>query len=196
MTEKNNTNKILTIGLVIIIAIAAIVLIYVNLPEDEKTNGEGTDNSNEVLLTVTYNDTNYEYKLEDLESIEQYTGSIKYIKLGWLPDIVITGPTNYTGVRWSTLATEIGISSTNYSLLIEATDGSDEYNQSMINGHVDIYNESGKITGEGNLTFLIVYKEENEYIDEDGPIVTIFVDDGAIVSSKLKIKYVTSIEIV
>ena len=206
MAEKKETSKILTIGLVIVLVIAAIVLVYVNLPQDntstdgevndETTDNNTTDDTNEVLLTVTYNNTQNEYTLEDLESIEQYTGSINNIKLGWLPEIVITGPTNYTGVRWSTLVSELGITSTNYSLLINATDGSKEYNQSMINGNVDIYNESGNITGKGSLTFLIAYKEENEYITEDGPILTIFVDDGYIVSSRLKFKYVTSMEVI
>jgi len=206
MAKEDKTSKLLTIILAIVISIAAIAVLYVNLPENEESNDIGNidnegpeDNETEepaALFSITYNNTDYNYTLENLVSIEEYTGNIRYIKLGWLPEIVITDPINFTGVQWSTLATEIGISSENYSLLIKATDGSEEYNLSMINGHVDVYNESGNKTGKDNLTFLIAYKEEGEYISEDGPVVTIFVDEGKIISSKLKTKYVESIEVI
>jgi len=206
MTKEDKTSKMLTILLAIVISIAAIAILYVNLPQNEGNDGTGDIDNQEpegneteepvVLFSVTYKNTDYNYTLENLVSIEEYTGNIRYIKLGWLPEIVITDPINFTGVRWSTLATKIGISSENYSLLIKATDGSDEYNISMINGYVDVYNESGNKTGKDNLTFLIAYKQEGEYISEDGPVVTIFVDEGKIISSKLKTKYVKSIEVI
>ena len=206
MAKEDKTSKMLTILLAIVISIAAIAVLYVNLPENEGNDDTGNIDNQEpegneteepvVLFSVTYKNTDYNYTLENLVSIEEYTGNIRYIKLGWLPEIVITDPINFTGVRWSTLATKIGISSENYSLLIKATDGSDEYNISMINGYVDVYNESGNKTGKDNLTFLIAYKQEGEYISEDGPVVTIFVDEGKIISSKLKTKYVKSIEVI
>ena len=79
MAEKNNSNKMLTIGLVIIIAIAAIVVIYVNLPEEDKADDQITDdqtedetennesNIPETLLTVSYNNTKYKVNADKIQ---------------------------------------------------------------------------------------------------------------------------------
>lgn len=209
MAKEDTSSKMLTILLAIIISIAAIVFLYVNLTQDTTedetsdgdTNGGDTgDNETEepeTLLTVTYNNIDYEYSLEDLEELERYEGKAKNIKLGWLPEIKIVGPINYTGVRWNTLISDIGISIQNYSISVVASDDyTKEYNNSMIEGNIKIYNETtGNKSGIGNLTLLIAYKEENQYITEDGPIKTVYVDSGMITSSRLKVEKTISIEI-
>lgn len=206
MTKENEekTNKIITAVLAIIIIVAAIATLYVNLPKDTQNNNENTgetnDQSNESVtaLTVIIGEEQMNYTLEELESLEAFSGSGSYIKTGWLPTVEIEGPFNYTGISITTLLDQLENLPENYTITVEASDGyTKEYNTSYITGNVDIYNETGNITGTGGVTLLLAYMEENSYINESagGSIRIVYVDDGAITSSGLWVKNVISIEI-
>ena len=113
MLDEDKTNKIITVVLALIITIAAITLIYVNLAEDtdEETDQDQQDETNnetdeEIIFTLSYGDEIKEYSLSMLEEIEAYESYGGLIKLGWLPDIVLEGPYNYTGIKITTLLDE------------------------------------------------------------------------------------------
>jgi hypothetical protein len=207
MSEKNEakTNKIITAVLAIIIIIAAIAILYVNLPKETQNDnnentGETSEQSNESVtaLTVMIGEEQMNYTLEELESLEAFSGSGSYIKTGWLPTVVIEGPFNYTGVSITTLLNQLEDLPENYTITVEASDGyTNDYNMSYIAGNIPYYNETGNITGTGGVTLLLAYMQENTYINETlgGPIRIVCVDDGAITASGLWVKYIVSIEI-
>ena len=209
MPTENKSNKIITITLALIITLAAITVIYINLPKENKNkSGENNERKNEEnqaeegssILTIIYGDEQTNYTLEELEELDAYTGSGGYIKTKVLPTTVsITGPYEYTGVKVTLLLSQIENLPENYSIVVEASDGwTTEYNQSQIRGDVPAYNESGNITGIGGVTMILAYAEGRDYMNESigGPLRTVYVDDGAITSSDLWTKKVVSIEIV
>ena len=73
MTKEDKTSKMLTILLAIVISIAAIAILYVNLPQNEGNDGTGDIDNQEpegneteepvVLFSVTYNNTDYNLSL-------------------------------------------------------------------------------------------------------------------------------------
>ena len=202
MVKGEATNKVLTLVFAILIIIAAITLIYVNLPEEgteektDKTSGEA--NTTEVL-SFSYKDEQLNYTISDLEGLEEYTASGSYIKTGWLPTVVINGPYNYTGVRFTTLINQFNDLPDNYNITVESSDGwiiTYAYNETQ--GNVEIYNETGNITGVGGATMLLAYKEDGEYLtnETDGPLRIVFVGENTITTSKLWAKWVISIEII
>jgi len=205
MPTENKSNKIITITLALIITLAAITVIYINLPKENKNkSGENNERKNEEnqaeegssILTIIYGDEQTNYTLEELGALDSYTGSGGYIKTKVSS---ITGPYEYTGVKVTLLLGQIENLPENYSIIVEASDGwTTEYNQSQIHGDVLIYNESGNITGIGGVTMILAYAEGGEYMNESigGPLRTVYVDDGAITSSDLWTKKVVSIEIV
>lgn len=220
MTKEENSNKIITIILAIIITIAAFTLIYINIADDDSSEDEdqdtsdnedsgdtipddGTDDSEteeEILLTMTYGEQTLNYSLNTLESFESYTGYGGMIKTGWFPDIVIEGPFNYTGVTISNLLNEFTNIPENYNITVLSSDGkSNEFNISQINGNVPIYDgTSTESYDTEGITMILAYKKEGEYLDdeEEGPLRIVFVDDGVFTSSKLWAKYVVSLEII
>ncbi len=110
MAEKNNTNKILTIVLAVIICVSAIVLLYVNLPKNEtkdnNTNGSTDNNQTEepvTVLTVIYGDEKINYTMNEIKAMTSYTGEGAKIN----KKLTITGPYNYTGVKISTFLSEL-----------------------------------------------------------------------------------------
>jgi len=190
-------NKTIGIVLAVIILIAIFTIIYVNLPKevDEKnTNGE-----TETVLLFTFGDQTINYTLQDLEALEEFTGKGTFIKYGALPNIFLEGPTNFTGIRANTLLDQIDNLPNNYSIVVYSSDDwTTEYNKSVINGQVGIYNESGNITEKGGVLMLFAYKKEGEYITdpEEGPLRIAFINDGKITSSKLWAKMVVSVELI
>lgn len=206
MGEENNTNKMLTIGLVVVVAIAVIVLMYVNLPQEDTTTDEGTEDANgtnEVMLNVTYDNIKHEYTLEELEDLPSITGTGRKIKAKLLPDAVIIDPDlndsawQFTGVAISTFLGEFENLSDNYNV---TAIGSDEweisYTKDNVTGHVNVYNETGQVVRTNDTTMILAYKQDNDYIsDEYGPLRIAFVDSGAITNSALWAKYVVTIEI-
>ena len=209
-----DTNKILTIFLAVIICIAAVVLLYINLPKNEtkentsddgNTNGETEDNETEepvTVLTVIYGDEQTNYTLKELESMETLTGyggsrkSTGEVKSQGI----------YTGVPVSKLVELIAGDITNYSLFVISINEEGEiqnktYNYTTIQGNIEIYNSTdGTPIGTDNVTMIVCYEKDGEYLDEDsdGKIKIAFVnqDEEKITASSLWWKFVVSIEII
>ncbi|KYK30621.1 MAG: hypothetical protein AYK22_03305 [Thermoplasmatales archaeon SG8-52-3] len=197
--DKNNKYKIITIALSIIILAAIFTIIYVNLPKEEDTNDKKTNGEKQNIFTITYGDEIINYTIEDIEKFEEFTGTGTYIKTGWLPDVSLEGPFNFTGVKVNTILNQIDNLPNNYTVNITSSDGwTTNFNLNTINGQVSIYNESGNITQTGGVTMILAYKQEGKYLNEsnDGPLRVAFIDGDKITSSKLWTKWVISFEII
>jgi len=194
-------NKIITIILVIAISAAALVFLYVNLPQQYETNDNSDDviTDDTIFLTVTYADVEKEYTLNDLEGFNSVTGSGSYIKTKLLPDsVVIKGPFTYTGVDIISVLNDFNDLPSSYNVTVIASDGWEtEYTQNDVKGNVNNYNETGNITGNNNIQMIIAYKEDDEYItdEEVGPLRIAFIGENTITESNLWSKMVTSITI-
>ena len=200
MAEKNN-RKIITILLAIVILIAILALVYVNLPEETKEDDNNDDiiPVGEEVLSIIYESQETNFTLSDLEELEGYSGSGSYIKTKVLPDVLIDGPYNFTGVKFSTLISQMERLPENYNITVIASDGwTSEFTKDQINGEIEVYNETGDIILEGNVTMILAYKEDNEYIDDEevGPLRIAFVGEDAITASNLWSKMVVTIEII
>ena len=205
MAEKNNTNKILTILLAVIICVSAIVLLYVNLPKDETTddninnNRSGSIDNNQTeehvtVLTVIYGDEKINYTLDEIKAMNSYTGEGAKIN----KKLTITGPYNFTGVKISTFLSELEDLPTNYSINTISSDGySQHYTYEQIQGTVEKLNETRVSLGNSSFTMIIAYLQEGEEItdSEDGPLLIVFVDDYY-TDSGLWAKQLASIEII
>jgi len=207
MLEEKKSNKIISLLLIVVISIAAIALIYVNLPEDsddENTNdnnGNSDDNviDDEILLSVIFNDESKEYTLSMIENISKYSNYGGMIKTGWLPDEIITeGPYNYTGVRLATLFQEFDNLPQYYNITVSSIDGrTTNLSYEIINGNVDIYNGTANESYKtGGATTILAYKKEGEHLDgSEGPLRIVILSNDDYTSSKYWAKYVVSIEI-
>jgi hypothetical protein len=199
MAEEKNKNKIIGVVLAVIILIAIFTIIYVNLPEETEKKDENTNGVKETILSIKFGNKTTNYSLEDLESLEEFTGKGTLLKYGALPNVFLEGPTNFTGIRANTLLNQIDNLPNNYSIVVYSSDDwITKYNKSAINGQVEIYNESGNITQTGGVTMLFAYKKEGDYLTDtdDGPIQIAFINDKKITSSKLWAKMVVSIELI
>jgi hypothetical protein len=200
-----DTNKILTIFLVVIVCIAAVVLLYVNLPKDgttddnsdENTNGNADNNETEeplTVLTVIYGEEQINYTMDEIKAMPSYTGiGGKIKKTG-----STTGPYNYTGVKMSTLLAEFEELSANYSINTKSSDGyPQDYSYNEIQGTVELFNETRVPLGNVSLTMIIAYMEVGEDITdpEYGPLMIVFVDDYY-TDSSLWAKMLATIEII
>lgn len=203
MVKENNTNKKITAFLIIIILIAAFTYLYINLPGDNSKN-ENTSNqtggeepTEEIgsILTVTFKNVQTNYTLEDLESLESFTAKATMIKTGWLPTVVLEGPNQYTGVKFSTLLNQIENLPENYSINVISNDSKIiKYNMSQIQGNVDIYNESGVIINNSGATMILAYKIDGKYFTQEDtrPLRVVFCHNN-MTSSNLWAKMVVSI---
>ena len=202
MTVKINTNKILTLILALIICISAIVILYVNLPKDEKTNDNNTNgviDNNQTeesvpVLTVMYGDEQINYTIDDIKSMVSYTGIGAKIN----KKLSITGPYNFTGVKISAFLTQLNNLPLNYSINTTSIDGySQHYTYEQIKGIIEKFNETRVSLGNASFTMIIAYKEEGVDITdlEDGPLMVVFVDDYY-TDSGLWAKQLTKIEII
>ena len=205
-----DTNKILTIFLAVIICIAAVVLLYINLPKNEtkentsddgNTNGETEDNETEEPVTdlmVIYGDEQINYTMDEIKAMTNYTGiGGKIKKTG-----TTTGPYNYTGVKMTALLDEAEFEEelpANYSIDTNSTDGySQHYTYNEIQGTTELFNETEGVRvplGNASLTMIIGYLEDGEEMTDDGPLMIVFVDDYY-TDSGLWAKHLATIEII
>jgi hypothetical protein len=157
-----------------------------------------------IILTISFNDYNAEFSLEDLESIESYTGSGQYIKTKLLPDsIVLSDLISYTGVRIYKILEEIPNLPDYYNVSVVSSDGwTTTYTMEDIDGNVDVYDEGGNILTNKTAVMILAFKENGDYyseIDPDGetgPLRIAFVDENVITSSDLWSKMVISLEVI
>jgi hypothetical protein len=184
MIEKKNTNKILTFILALIICISAVVLLYVNLPEDETADGNIIDDNindnqteeSDIVLTVRFGDEQFNYTIDEIKSMSSYTGEGSKINKKY----TITGPYNYTGVKISTFLSEFENLPLNYSINSMSSDGyTQHYTYQEMQGNVEKLNETRVSLGIGNFTMIIAYKQDGVEItdSEDGPLMIVFVDN-------------------
>ncbi|PNX48295.1 MAG: hypothetical protein BV457_04030 [Thermoplasmata archaeon M9B1D] len=208
-----DTNKILTIFLAVIICVAAVVLLYVNLPKDgtSEDNADENDNTNNnetvepvILLKVIYNNTQNKYTLEDLENFSSTTGTARYMKASLFfssGTIMIIPPMNetaneYTGVKISTIIENIENLPERYNVTISARDGyGATLNNTEINGNMVTYTDDGNETNP-DLSVILAYKQNGEYLSEDdGPLMVAIVGDEPISLSNIWVSNVVLIEI-
>ncbi len=199
MAEENK-NKIITIALAIVIIIAVITVLYVSIVKEENKEtfsgetSEESDQEGEVILQFIYGDEITKYTLKDLEGFESFTGLGGYINA----INVTTGPFELKGVKISTLIEENEIKSENYSISIKAMDNYTKiYDLSYINGDIPVYNETGVPIESGEVTMILNYKSDGEYLDSSiGPLRLAFVCEDGFTSSKIWIKQVEYMEII
>ncbi len=199
-----NQNVIITIALGIVIIGAVGVLAYTSFFPPDNSGNEETD-TNDIILTVFYQEMNYNYTLSDLETLPSSSGTGRYIKTKLLPDQVVLGDSyQYTGIPIPTLLDDIGIDDESYYVNITASDGwTNTFTKNETQGFVDIYNESGNVTRQGTVTMILAYKENGQYYteidpnEEIGPLRVAFVSEHTpITSSNLWVKMVTEIDVI
>ncbi|MFW6141842.1 MAG: molybdopterin-dependent oxidoreductase [Candidatus Saliniplasma sp.] len=146
----------------------------------------------ETTLTLE-GTTTHDYTMEQIESMESYTGEGKYINRAGS----VEGPFEYRGVNVTKLVSNI-YSDNDYKLEVEATDGyTIEYSKEQVNGQFTIYDENGDVvTEEGDVTLLLAYKEIGEDSLQDGPLKVVTVsEDPKITSSQYWAKMVRYLKI-
>jgi hypothetical protein len=193
------TNKIIATVLIVALIVALGVYIFVNLPKPNTPNGGTTIPPETSILTISYNGTHWNYTLAELEALPSMTGSGSFIKVKTLPTVNINGPFNFTGVNINVLLAQIPTLPSNYSITATGSDNySVTYTYNQIQGNVDVYNQTGNITGSGGVTMLLAYKQDGQDITDPavGPLRIVFVDHGTITPSNLWAKLVVSLEII
>ena len=206
-------NMMITIALAIIIVIAAAVIIYVNLPVDnssEDTNSKADENqdnttvNDDIIFSLSYNNSKVNYTLDDLEAIKSFTGQGRYIKTKLLPDsIVIEESQNFTGVPIRFIMDVFEDIPESFNITVVSSDGwTSDFTYDQINGNVDIYNETADIIENETAQMILAYKVDGQYYSEvdpegeTGPLRIAFVgSNNPITSSNLWAKLVVSIEI-
>jgi hypothetical protein len=161
------------------------------------------NNSNNEVLTITYEDFSMHYTLQDLETIDSFSGSGRFIKSKLLPDtVVIENSESFTGVRIIKLLDNIPDIPVNYIISIISSDGWNvNFTKNEVQGFVDIYDEKGNILLNQSAVMIVAYQQNGEYysvIDEDneiGPLRIAFIGDNVITSSSLWSRNVITIKI-
>jgi len=203
--KENRNETIITIILAIVISLAAITVMYVSLPNSSDTHKENNTNgelpAEETILTLIHDDQTLNYTLSDLEGMEAYSGSGSYIKSKLLKQgtVLIQGSFNFTGIKVSTLLNGINDLPSDYNITVTSSDGwTNEFTKDQVNGIVNVYNETGNVTGTSGATMILAYKEDGEYItdEEIGPLRIAFVGEGVVTLSSDWAKMVVSIEVI
>ncbi|MFE3846022.1 hypothetical protein ACFL1L_04085 [Thermoplasmatota archaeon] len=163
-----------------------------------------SNEKNVTILTVTNGEYTAVYSLNDLESIEAYNGTGRYIKTKLLPDsVVISDSVSYTGVRMYILLSNIPNLPENYNLrVVSADDWTVTYTKDDIDGNVDVYDENGNIFSNDTAVMILAYMEEDKYYseidpnNEIGPLQIVFMKGNVITSSTLWSRMVVTIEVI
>jgi hypothetical protein len=194
LTAVNGT-KILT---------ASTQIIVKESSNDNDSSEDLQNDSENIFLSVYHQNIEYNFTLSQLENIDVYTASGRYIKTKLLPDsIVLSDTQDFSGVRIQKLINEINPSINNFNLTVTSLDGwTTEFSKDEVIGNVDIYDESGTVISSESATMILAFKEDGEYysdIDSDseiGPLRVAFVSNSnPITSSSLWSKMVVSITI-
>jgi hypothetical protein len=159
---------------------------------------------NDIVLTVSFDDYIKEYSLNDLESIESYSDSGRYIKTKLLPELVeISDSVYYTGVKIVTIFDDIPDLPDNYNAIFTSSDNwTIAFTKDEIEGDVNVYGENGIISLNETAVMILAYKEKDMYYSEIdpegeiGPLRIAFVKDDVITASNIWSKMVVSIDIV
>lgn len=149
-----------------------------------------TENTNDIVLTLTYGDEHKDYTLDDLLAFDSITGNGGRLK--------VTGevipPNEYTGVLITTLAQEFTDMPSQYSITVIADDGYImNYTYEETQGEVMVYDTQGNEIGVGGVSMILATKE-NGQTGYDGSLRIAFINqDEPITFSALWAKYVVEI---
>jgi hypothetical protein len=185
------------------LAFLMIISLTIGCVENNEKNNEEEEKPS-VLLTIISNDYQANYTLDDIETMDSFLGTGRYIKTKLLPDSVqISDIIEYTGLRITTLLDEIPNLPDNYNISVISDDGwNTTFTMNETLGYIDVYNETGDIISNETAVMILAYKENSSYysdIDPDneiGPLRIAFVGEDVITSSSLWSKMVVSIEII
>ena len=195
---KNSKTHNVVFGIIIIIAIG--IYASTNLFEKQAIKTENievpTIDSQEKVLTISYNSTNYNYTLDKLiSSFKSVSGlGTKINQIG-----KISSPENYTGIPIYVLLQSIDDLPDNYWLIASATDYVYNFSKENVSGKVDLYNENSKSYGIGNITMILAYEMNDKYLNETsgGPLRIAFIDDkGSITHSSMWVSSVIKLTII
>lgn len=158
----------------------------------QENENQALDNS--VFFTLTYQGEQREYALDQLENLEEYTGTGGHLKQTG----DITGPYEYTGVRILTLLDQFPSLPESYKLITISTDGYlYTFTYDQIQGDVTVYDTNGNYVGRGGVVMLLAYKEHGEFDFYGGPLrITWVNDNNAVTNAPLWQKNITEIEII
>ena len=168
----------------------------------ENTNDQ--DDKNSIILIINCNNEKNTFTLDELENIESYSDTGRYIKTKLLPDsIEISDSHEYTGIRLVTLLEQTASLPDNYYVsIVSSDDRIVNFTKDEIFGNIDIYDENGEIISSDGAVMLLAYIEDGKYYseidtgNEIGSFRVAFVGDDIITSSSLWSKMVVSIEII
>jgi len=184
--QRNGFAILLSLFLIINITVPSAVISH------SKNRQHPLDNT--AFFTLTYHGEQYEYTLEELESLEEYMGTGGHLKVTG----DITGPFEYTGVRITTLLNQLPNPPETYNLVTISNDGylyTFTYEQTQ--GDVKVYDTNGNYVGRGGVVMLLAYKEHGDYDFYGGPLrITWVNDNNAVTDAPLWPKYITEIEVI
>jgi len=204
MAKENSTNKIMAIALIIVLLIAAIVVIYVNLPKEDTKDENDQTETPQVSLNITYGDQTVKYTFEDIVEMENISGTGRYLKASPFfssGTIIIVPAMNetsnqYTGVKISKIIENIDNLPEIYNVTVSAPDGySTTFNSTEINGEMITYNESGN-ESLNDVSVILAYKKDGEYLEEKGPLMVAIIGNEPISLSNQWVSNVFDIEII
>jgi hypothetical protein len=162
VTSKKNIVVTLTFILIILVGLCGC------------TTTPSNEEQKETLLTITVDSLTYNYTLDDLLLLKSSSGRGSYINSKG----TITGPNNFTGVSMGDLLNTIPTLPYNYSLhAIASDDYTVSYSMDEINGYLTVFNETGDEIGIENLTMIVAYLQNGEYLNEstNGPLRIAFI---------------------
>jgi|GEM_PF-2266949 len=184
---KNSMIRNIVFGVVIIISIG--VYVSTNLLENDTIKTDNIENpkvvSQEELLTVTFNSTDYTFSLDGLiSSYETISGfGTKINQIG-----KISETNKYTGIPICLMLESIDDLPDNYWLIASASDYEYNFSKENVSGKVELYDENSESYFMGNMTMILAYKINDKFLDETngGPLRIVFIDDkGSITHSSI-----------
>jgi hypothetical protein len=125
------------------------------------------------ILTLIYGDEHLDYTLQDLMNLEAFDGNGGRLKVtGDVSDIY-----SYTGVRISTLVSEMSNVPSAYDILTTSSDGYVyRFTYYQISGNVRVYDINGDEIGMGGVTMVLAYAENGETNFPGGPLRIVWVN--------------------
>jgi hypothetical protein len=162
--ENSKKNIVLTFTFILLIVVGLCGCTTTPQNEEQK----------ETLLTITVDAETYNYTLDDLLILQSSSGQGSYINSKG----IITGPNNFTGVPIGVLLNTIPTLPSNYTLhAIASDDYTVSYSMDEINGHITVFNDTGDEIGTENLTMIVAYIQNGEYLNEstNGPLRIAFI---------------------
>ena len=191
MVGRNN-DRIVTIAFIIILVIAICAYVYVSIPKSQENIAEKPSQPTYVL-TIKCGNITKSYTLDEIRNMPSVSGYGGYVK----KSNVTIGPDLYKGVSVKYLLQNLSLPE-NYSIAVIGSGYTKNFSFDVINGNVEIYNESGSYIGVGNVTMILAYEKNGNPLSEEkgGPLRVAFVsDNNYFTPASMWVKKVLSIEV-